>query len=62
MGSEMCIRDRYAYKGDKIGQGKANAARFLDENPEIAQEIEGAIRGELLPKPAAKKVEESVAE
>ncbi|GAB3374390.1 recombinase RecA [Spongiibacter taiwanensis] len=52
----------YAYKGDKIGQGKANAARFLDENPEIAQEIEGAIRGELLPKPAAKKVEESVAE
>lgn len=52
----------YAYKGDKIGQGKANAARFLDENPEIAQEIEGAIRGELLPKPAAKKVEEPVAE
>jgi recombination protein RecA len=23
----------YAYKGDKIGQGKANAARFLEENP-----------------------------
>ena len=23
----------YAYKGDKIGQGKANAAKFPDENP-----------------------------
>ena len=34
----------YAYKGDKIGQGKANAAKFLDENPAIASEIEGEIR------------------
>jgi recombination protein RecA len=34
----------YAYKGDKIGQGKANAAKFLDENPTIASEIEGEIR------------------
>ena len=50
----------YAYKGDKIGQGKANAARFLSENPEIANEIESAIREQLLPKPAAKKAEESV--
>ena len=38
----------YAYKGDKIGQGKANAARFLDENPAIAKEIENQIRDELL--------------
>jgi len=34
----------YAYKGDKIGQGKANAARFLEEHPEIADEIENQIR------------------
>ena len=34
----------YAYKGDKIGQGEANAAKFLDENPAIASEIEGEIR------------------
>ncbi len=34
----------YAYKGNKIGQGKANAAQFLAENPEIAKEIEGQIR------------------
>lgn len=38
----------YAYKGDKIGQGKANAAKYLEENPEIAQEIEAEIRARLL--------------
>ncbi|MCH2098731.1 MAG: recombinase RecA, partial [Pseudomonadales bacterium] len=39
----------YAYKGDKIGQGKKNAAEFLAENPEVSNEIEAAIRAELLP-------------
>ncbi|MEM0954736.1 MAG: recombinase RecA [Pseudomonadota bacterium] len=38
----------YAYKGDKIGQGKANASRFLEENSAIAEEIEGQIRAQLL--------------
>ncbi|MDP0589856.1 MAG: recombinase RecA [Candidatus Endonucleobacter bathymodioli] len=38
----------YAYKGSKIGQGKANAAQYLQDNPEIAAEIEGLIRAELL--------------
>jgi len=38
----------YAYKGDKIGQGKANAARFLEENTEINVEIETEIRNRLL--------------
>ena len=38
----------YAYKGDKIGQGKANAAKFLTDNPEIAKEIEDQIRAQLL--------------
>jgi recombination protein RecA len=47
----------YAYKGDKIGQGKANAARFLEENPAIANEIETEIRAQLLniPQPGSKK-------
>jgi recombination protein RecA len=40
----------YAYAGNKIGQGKANAARFLTDNPEIAQEIEAAVRLEYLSK------------
>jgi recombination protein RecA len=34
----------YAYKGEKIGQGKDNAREFLRENPEMAQEIETRIR------------------
>ena len=38
----------YSYNGDKIGQGKANSARFLEENQSIADEIEAKIRGELL--------------
>ncbi len=38
----------YAYKGDKIGQGKANSAKFLEENPAIAKEIEDQIRAQLL--------------
>jgi recombination protein RecA len=41
----------YAYKGDKIGQGKKNAAEYLAEHTEVAEEIEGAIRDALLPKP-----------
>lgn len=43
----------YAYKGDKIGQGKANAARFLEENVHIAQEIEGQIRHQTMGVPLA---------
>lgn len=38
----------YAYKGDKIGQGKANAAKFLEDNPAVAQEIEREIRNQML--------------
>ncbi|GIZ13913.1 recombinase RecA [Pseudomonas sp. NCCP-436] len=38
----------YSYKGNKIGQGKANAAKYLEDNPEVAREIEGQIRQQLL--------------
>ncbi len=51
----------YAYKGDKIGQGKANACKFLEENPEIAAEIEAEIRRQLMPV-AKKKGEEAAPE
>ena len=43
----------YAYKGDKIGQGKANASRFLEEHPEIANEIESQIRHQTMGLPLA---------
>jgi recombination protein RecA len=39
----------YAYKGDKIGQGKDNARVYLREHPEVADEIETALRAKLLP-------------
>ena len=34
----------YAYKGEKIGQGKDNTRKFLKENPDMAKEIEAKIR------------------
>jgi len=34
----------YAYKGEKIGQGKENAKLYLKSNPEVANEIEAKIR------------------
>ena len=45
----------YSYKGDKIGQGKANSSKFLAENPKIAEEIETLIRKELLKSSADKE-------
>jgi recombination protein RecA len=46
----------YSYKGEKIGQGKNNVVKFLQERPELAQELEAAIRAKLLPEeiPATK--------
>ena len=38
----------YAYNGSKIGQGKANAAKYLAEHPEDAEAIESQIREQLL--------------
>lgn len=37
----------YAYKGNKIGQGKENTKTYLKENPKITQEIETLLRKEL---------------
>ncbi len=34
----------YSYNSERIGQGRENAKRFLAENPELAEEIEQAIR------------------
>jgi len=48
MGVQAQVVDKsgawYAYKGEKIGQGKDNAREFLRENPEVAFEIENRIR------------------
>ncbi|MEH8020225.1 MULTISPECIES: recombinase RecA [Rheinheimera] len=52
----------YAYQGNKIGQGKANAMKYLADNPKIADEIEKELRSRLLLKPGEKPIEESIPE
>jgi len=66
MGVKLNIVDKsgawYSYNGDRIGQGKANVRNFLKENPEMAADIEGRIRAELLPDVTAVAAEAEVAE
>jgi len=40
----------YSYKGKKIAQGKEGAREYMQQNPDVAAEIEQAIRDKLLPK------------
>jgi recombination protein RecA len=51
----------YAYKGDKIGQGKKNASIYLEENPKVAAEIEALLRQKLLADPKAQAAAEAAA-
>jgi len=48
MGLELGIIERagtwYSYKGKQLGQGRDNARKFLEENKEIAKEIEIEIK------------------
>jgi recombination protein RecA len=39
----------YSYKGNRIGQGKDNARLFLQQNKDVAREIEEQVRAKLLP-------------
>ncbi len=49
----------YSYEKDRIGQGKENSRAFLQEHPEMAEEIERRLREMLLPQktPREEKVE-----
>ena len=46
-GSELGILEKsgawYSLEGEKIGQGKANAVEFMEENPKVAESIEKLI-------------------
>ena len=48
LGSQADIIEKsgawYAYNGEKIGQGRENSKRFLEENPAIMEEIDAKIR------------------
>jgi recombination protein RecA len=52
----------YSYQGNKIGQGKANSAKYLEDNPEVARTIEGLIREKLLVSSAPVKANAAVDE
>src|ERR1700745_2380603 len=53
LGSSLGIIEKsgawYAYKGNRIGQGKDNARAYLLSNREVAREIEEQVRARLLP-------------
>ena len=41
----------FSYNDDKIGQGKTNAIKWLNEHPEKAQELETKLRSQLMENP-----------
>lgn len=47
----------YSYKGEKIGQGRDNAKLYLQDNPNITNEIEAIIRDKFFIKKETVKVE-----
>jgi len=63
MASEFGILEKsgawYAYKGEKVGQGRENVKDWLKKNPDIASEIENKIRAHFdEPSKKEKEVEE----
>ena len=54
MGVELEIIDKsgayFSYNGERLGQGKENAKKFLRENPEKAAEIEEKVRASVMKK------------
>ncbi len=47
----------FAYKDEKIGQGKENVKQYLLDNPNIYAEVEDAIREKLAPKESTQDIE-----
>jgi recombination protein RecA len=37
----------YSYKGENVGQGRDNTINYLQENPEVAAEIEAKVRADI---------------
>jgi len=49
----------FSYGADRLGQGRENAKRFLEENPEICEEILTKVKGQLNMIPPAQEVPET---
>jgi recombination protein RecA len=50
----------YSYGSDRIGQGKANATKYLKEHPEMRDELNAKLRSLLLTPPVKRPEEEPV--
>ncbi len=50
----------YSYKDQRIGQGRENARQYLIDHPEVTNEIDQLVRGQLLHHDTEVKPEESV--
>lgn len=49
----------YSCNGERIGQGKANAAKYLEEHPEMAKDVDAKLREMFLTKKVDSKNKES---
>jgi len=52
----------YSCNGERIGQGKANAAKYLEEHPEMAKDVDSKLRDMFLSKAAPAEKAEAVTE
>lgn len=39
----------FSYNGERVGQGRENAKRWLEENPDVMAELESKIKEKLQP-------------
>lgn len=49
----------YSCNGERIGQGKANAAKYLEENPEMAKDVDAKLREMFLTKKSPVEAEKT---
>ncbi|MCI5730627.1 MAG: DNA recombination/repair protein RecA, partial [Eubacterium sp.] len=40
----------YSYKGERIGQGRENAKKYLTDHPEVFAEVDSVVRDKCMPK------------
>jgi recombination protein RecA len=50
----------YAMGETRIGQGRDNARKYLDDNPKIADDLDKTLRGIMFPKKEKKEIKETV--
>ena len=45
----------FSYNGERIGQGRENVKKYLEDHPEVMTEIEGKLRAMLSPQSAGEE-------